>query len=302
MFGFISLNKPVGFTSHDCVAKMRRLLNTRKIGHGGTLDPAAIGVLPIAVGKATRLLQFLPQNKAYRARIRFGVTTNTDDLAGEIIHTASKVNLNKEQIIDSLPNFLGAIAQVPPMYSAIKRDGRKLYELARKGETIEVPSRTVEIYKLELLNYFPGDFPEIEVDIDCSAGTYIRAIARDLGAMLAVGGTLANLIRTQSCGLTLDNSLTFEQLTARLANKEFELISPKLLLNHLPLIKLVEPEAIRWCQGQKINLPTVILREEVRLFLDRYIATYREDNTFLGISTLIDNGSDFQLKPKIVCI
>lgn len=303
MFGFISLNKPVGFTSHDCVAKMRRLLNTRKIGHGGTLDPAATGVLPIAVGKATRLLQFLPQDKAYRARIRLGVTTNTDDLEGEIIQTASSIDLNKQQIIDTLSNFVGTIEQVPPMYSAIKRNGRKLYELARKGETVEVPQRTVKISKLELINYFPGDFPELEVDISCSAGTYIRAIARDLGAMLGIGGTLANLIRTKSCGLKLDDSLTFEQLTTQLQHDQFKLITPELLLNHLPSIKLIKPEAIRWCQGQKINLSTVTLTEQsIVATTNNYVTTYGEDNTFLGISILIKETTDFQLKPKIVCV
>ena len=303
MFGFIDLNKPAGFTSHDCVAKMRRLLNTRKIGHGGTLDPAATGVLPIAVGKATRLLQFLPQDKAYRARIRLGVTTNTDDLEGEIINTASEVNLNREKVAESLQNFVGTIEQVPPMYSAIKRNGKKLYELARKGETVEVASRTVEIEKLELLNYFPGDFPELEVNINCSPGTYIRAIARDLGSMLGVGGTLANLIRTKSCGMELDDSLTFEQLEQQLQNNQFKLIPPERLLNHLKSIKLVNLESIRWCQGQAINLSIEDKSDrEILSTTGNYLATYQEDNTFLGISVLIHNQTEFKLKPKVVCV
>ncbi len=303
MFGLIDLNKPAGFTSHDCVAKMRRLLNIRKIGHGGTLDPAATGVLPIAVGKATRLLQFLPQDKAYRARIRLGVTTNTDDLEGEIINTASEVNLNYQQVADSLQNFVGTIEQVPPMYSAIKRNGKKLYELARKGETVEIPSRTVEIEKLELLNYFPGDFPEIEVDINCSPGTYIRAIARDLGSILGVGGSLANLIRTKSCGMQLDDSLTFEQLEEQLQNNRFKLIPPEQLLNHLKSIKLVKSDALCWCQGQAINL-SVENQSDREIFstTSDYLVTYHEDNTFLGISVLIGDRTDFKLKPKVVCV
>ncbi|MEN9870653.1 MAG: tRNA pseudouridine synthase, partial [Cyanobacteriota bacterium] len=138
MFGFINLNKPTGFTSHDCIAKLRKLLNNRKIGHGGTLDPAATGVLPIAVGKATRLLQFLPAPKAYQARIRLGVTTTTDDLEGEIIKQVDRFDLDQEQIINCLQGFIGTIEQVPPIYSAIKKDGRKLYDLARKGEEITV--------------------------------------------------------------------------------------------------------------------------------------------------------------------
>ncbi|MEO1006810.1 MAG: tRNA pseudouridine(55) synthase TruB, partial [Cyanobacteria bacterium J06638_38] len=182
MFGFINLNKPVDFTSHDCVAKLRKLLNTKKIGHGGTLDPAATGVLPIAVGKATRLLQFLPTPKAYRARIRLGVTTTTDDLEGDVIHSIPQVKLAKDQVLDSLNSFLGIIEQVPPIYSAIKKNGKKLYELARKGEKVTVEPRTVTISKIELLNIYETEFYELEVEIHCSAGTYIRAIARDLGA------------------------------------------------------------------------------------------------------------------------
>ena len=174
MFGFINLNKPAGFTSHDCVAKLRRLLNIKKIGHGGTLDPAATGVLPIAVGKATRLLQFLPKPKAYRAVIRFGLTTTTDDLEGEVLTTTSTAHLTKAQVVAGLKQFVGAIAQVPPMYSAIKRDGKKLYELARKGESVDIPARKIFIEKIELLNFVPGEAAQVEVEIRCSPGTYDR--------------------------------------------------------------------------------------------------------------------------------
>ena len=303
MFGFIALNKPAGFTSHDCVAKMRRLLNIRKIGHGGTLDPAATGVLPIAVGKATRLLQFLPEAKGYRARIRLGMTTNTDDLEGEVTNITSAVNLDERQIINSLQSFVGTIEQVPPMYSAIKRNGKKLYELARKGETVEVPSRTVEITKLKLLNYFPGEFPELKVDINCSSGTYIRAIARDLGEMLEVGGTLANLIRTESCGLTLDDSLTFEQIDRQLQNNSFQLIPPSQLLKHLTPVKLIESDAHRWCQGQAIDLSVAALNIPEKLLLTgNYVATYQDDWRFLGISILSKNQTEVMLKPKVVCV
>nr|MDJ0569975.1 tRNA pseudouridine(55) synthase TruB [Pleurocapsa sp. MO_192.B19] len=233
MFGFINLNKPVGFTSHDCVAKLRKLLNTKKIGHGGTLDPAATGVLPVAVGKATRLLQFLPEPKAYRARIRLGVTTTTDDLEGEVINSVAVVDFESEEIIASLNNFVGKIEQIPPIYSAIKKEGKKLYELARKGEDVVVEPRTITITKIELLNIYRADFYELEVEIHCSPGTYIRAIARDLGKMLGVGGTLADLIRTESCGMQLNNSITFEQIENQLQQQTFSLIQPSLLLSHL---------------------------------------------------------------------
>ena len=301
MFGFINLNKPAGFTSHDCVAKLRKLLNTKKVGHGGTLDPAATGVLPIAVGKATRLLQFLPESKAYRARIRLGVTTTTDDLEGEVVTSVAVVNLETSQIVASLNNFIGTIDQVPPIYSAIKKDGKKLYELARKGEQIEVEPRTVKIAKIELLNIDRTNGYEIEVDIDCGAGTYIRAIARDLGKQLGVGGTLASLVRTQSCGMQLNDSLTFEQIEARLQQQTFALIEPSLVLNHLDAVCLSDRDSQLWCQGQLIDLDKAQTNSDLTLKHNSYLATY-QDNTFLGISILYERNNVLKIKPKIVCV
>ncbi|WP_036479453.1 tRNA pseudouridine(55) synthase TruB [Myxosarcina sp. GI1] len=298
MFGFINLDKPAGFTSHDCVAKLRRLLNTKKIGHGGTLDPAATGVLPIAVGKATRLLQFLPETKAYRARIRLGMTTTTDDLEGEVVATTSTSNLDEKTIKASLTNFVGTIEQVPPIYSAIKRDGKKLYELARKGEIVDVPPRTVAIEKIELITWdLAAEFPEVEVNIICSPGTYIRAIARDLGKILGMGGTLASLIRTESCGMRLETSLTFADLGQQLQHNTFKAIAPEQILTHLSSVILERLEAKKWCQGQAIaiSVDRLILRRS-----NNYIATYDEERNFLGISNLVENGS-FTVKPK-VCI
>ena len=301
MFGFVNLNKPVGLTSHDCVAKLRKLLNTKKIGHGGTLDPAATGVLPVAVGKATRLLQFLPEPKAYRARIRLGVTTTTDDLEGEVIKSVAAVDLEPGEILASLNNFVGTIEQMPPIYSAIKKEGKKLYELARIGEDIVVEPRTITITKIELLNIYRADFFELEVEIDCGPGTYIRAIARDLGAMLGVGGTLANLIRTESCGMQLNNSITLEQIASQLQQQTFSLIQPTLVLNHLDAVTLEEAESIRWCQGQLIDLTKATTSVQPSACKENsYLVTYQADRTFLGISILIKRNDIFKLKPKIV--
>ncbi|MGL5035536.1 MAG: tRNA pseudouridine(55) synthase TruB, partial [Microcystaceae cyanobacterium] len=158
MFGFINLNKPLSWTSHDCVAQVRRLLKIRKVGHGGTLDPLATGVLPIAVGKVTRLLSYLPTRKAYRATVRFGIQTTTDDLEGEIIRNAIASDLTLEQIEPHLGQFLGTITQIPPQYSAIHRDGKRLYDLARQGKVVEVPSRLVEIFKVEILDWRSQDY------------------------------------------------------------------------------------------------------------------------------------------------
>ena len=299
MFGFINLNKPAGFTSHDCVAKLRKLLNTKKVGHGGTLDPAATGVLPVAIGKATRLLQFLPESKAYRARIRLGVTTTTDDLSGEVIQTTAKVNLEANQIINSLNNFSGTIEQVPPIYSAIKKDGKKLYELARKGEQITVEPRTVKISKIELLNIDRSN-DEIEVDINCGPGTYIRSIARDLGEQLGVGGTLASLIRTKSCGMVLNDSVTFEQIETQIQQQTFTLIEPSLVLSHLDAVRLSDRDSQLWCQGQLIDLDNAQTDSDFSKH-NSYLVTYK-DHTFLGISILYERNNVLKVKPKIVCV
>lgn len=302
MFGFINLNKPVGFTSHDCIAKLRKLLNIRKIGHGGTLDPAATGVLPVAVGKATRLLQFLPEPKAYRARIRLGVTTTTDDLEGEVLQTVSTSNITENQIINHLDSFIGTIEQVPPIYSAIKKNGKKLYELARKGEEVAVEPRTVTIASIKLLNIYRTEGYEVEVEIDCSPGTYIRAIARDLGEKLGVGGTLANLIRTESCGMHLENSVTFEQIESQLQQQAFTSIEPSLVLGHLDAVTLTENDSQLWCQGQLVDLAQAKTASHLSASnRESYLTTYSKDQTFLGISILYERDNILKIKPKIVC-
>ncbi len=310
MFGFINLYKPTGFTSHDCVSKVRRLINTKKVGHGGTLDPLATGVLPIAVGKATRLLQFLPETKVYRALIRLGMSTSTDDLEGEVISSHSASHISKEKISSFLDNFEGQIEQIPPMYSAIKKHGKKLYELARKGESVEVPPRIVNIYQIKILNFFPGEFPEVELEISCGPGTYIRAIARDLGAMLDVGGTLANLIRIESCGMKLEDSIDFDTINQQIHQNSLTLIDPGLILSHLEFISLNAHDAKRWCYGQTIDL---IDNESENcncnnlLFpeasdQDVYLRMYQENKIFLGIGLLENREGILASKPKVVCL
>jgi tRNA pseudouridine55 synthase len=302
MLGFINLNKPAGFTSHDCVARVRRLLKIKKVGHGGTLDPAATGVLPIAVGKATRLLQFLPDNKAYLARIRLGMKTTTDDLEGEIIETKSGVNLNLGQIEECLSQFVGKIEQIPPMYSAIKREGKKLYELARKGEIIDIPSRTVTIQRIEIINFFPGEFTELELAIFCGSGTYIRSIARDLGTVLGVGGTLASLIRTESCGMKLADSLTLEQLARQIERGTFQLIEPEKALQNLDTFFLNPTEANNWCQGQWIYLkPEKYLDKQLIKNTEYPIKIQQKYGDFLGIGICCFEGEKLKIMPKIVC-
>ena len=250
--GFINLYKPLDWTSHDCVAKLRRLLNTKKVGHGGTLDPKATGVLPVAVGRATKLLQYLPADKSYRAVFRFGVTTTTDDLEGEIVTQRSAAKLTLEAIEEVLPQFLGEIAQTPPIYSAIQVDGKRLYQLARQGKSIEVPSRQVTVHKLESQHWQPGEQPELTIGIDCGAGTYIRSLARDLGEAVGAGATLAGLVRTRSSGFELADSLTIEDLEQKLQENNFEPVAAEKAMRHLSAIALPRDLARRWRMGQKL--------------------------------------------------
>jgi tRNA pseudouridine55 synthase len=267
--GFLNLNKPFDWTSHDCVAKTRKLLRLKRVGHAGTLDPSATGVLPIALGKATRLLQYLPGNKAYKATIRLGVQTTTDDLEGEII--ASQIcAVSLADVETALKQFEGKIQQIPPSYSAIQVEGKRLYDLARKGEVVDVPARTVEIFQIEILDWRSGDFPELDIAIACGSGTYIRAIARDLGNVLQTGGTLAALTRTQSSGFDYSDSITFSDLEAG----TFQLTPPDAALQHLPSVTLAATSALKWCQGQRI--PVIDITGTVRV--------YHEDGLFLGIA------------------
>jgi tRNA pseudouridine55 synthase len=300
MFGFINLHKPQGWTSHDCVAKVRRLLNTRKVGHGGTLDPLATGVLPIAVGKATRLLSYLPSRKIYRAKVRFGMQTSTDDLEGEVLQTRSADHLTLSDIEPYFAQFLGQVTQIPPQYSAIQKDGKRLYELARQGKVVEVPSRQVEIFSLAVLNWLPGEFPALDLVITCGEGTYIRAIARDLGHLLGVGGTLAALERQESGGMNLEQSVTLEQLAAH----PTDLIPPEKALGYLPQISLDSLTAQRWCQGQKILLPPSAGQElAIASTLVPLIANLHEENDhYLGITEIVRLETLFYLSPKVVLI
>lgn len=316
MQGFLNLNKPPGITSHDCVVRVRRLLHLKRIGHGGTLDPAATGVLPLALGGATRLLQFLPQDKAYRATIRLGVSTTTDDLEGEIISTTPVQHLQRAEVEAALKQFVGKIAQVPPAYSAIQVKGKRLYELARSGKMVEAVARSVEIYQIEVLEWRAGAFPEIDLHIVCGPGTYIRALARDLGAFLQIGGTLASLTRTYSSGFHLADSLTFDQLAALVERGAFQPVSETIALRHLKAVILSLSNAHRWSQGQKIldfkwesletPLESVRTESQEKTCLKfpssskALVRVYREDASFLGIGKILNSANETLLLPQVV--
>jgi tRNA pseudouridine55 synthase len=217
--GLIVVDKPAGMTSHDVVARIRRLARTRRVGHGGTLDPMATGVLIIGVNRATRLLTYvIGSEKSYTATIRLGESTVTDDAEGDVTATASVAGVTDEAIRAGLAVQVGEIDQVPSAVSAIKINGERAYKRVRDGETVEIPARRITVYRLDVLGIRrPDDRDVVDVDIDvtCSSGTYIRAIARDLGASLQVGGHLTALRRTSVGGMALDAASTLEQLEER---------------------------------------------------------------------------------------
>ena len=292
MFGFLNLNKPLQWTYHDCVGKVRRILKQKKVGHGGTLDPLATGVLPIAVGKATRLLPYLPSEKRYQAVVRFGVQTDSDDLEGKVIAEQSAHHVTLDEIKAELPHFLGKIRQIPPQYSAIQVDGKRLYQLARAGIACDVPSREVEIFKLQVVDWRSGEKPELTLTVDCGEGTYIRALARDLGDRLGVGATLAGLERQLSCGMDISQSITLDDLQGAINTQTPPpFLDSRQTLAHLPLVSL-EPDFVkRWHQGQRLlipELPIGIVRVE------------DDQQTFLGIAIVTDELYGTVLRPKVV--
>ena len=209
MNGIIIIDKPQEWTSNDVVSRLRRVFNTRRIGHGGTLDPMATGVLPVFVGRATRGVEFFEHaQKVYETTIRFGLTTDTEDITGKVL-TETAVTLTENDLLAVLPRFRGEILQVPPMYSAIKVNGQKLYDLARKGREVERQARPITIHELELLE-FAGN--EARLRIRCSKGTYIRTLCKDIGEALGCGGCMAALRRVEAGEYTLEGSIPLRQL------------------------------------------------------------------------------------------
>lgn len=254
LFGFLNVYKPKDMTSHDVVGVLRRITKIKQIGHTGTLDPFAQGVLPICIGKATRLIEFLDDEKEYMAEISFGKCTDTYDLDGQTV-TECDSTLTQEDVIEGLKAFKGDILQTPPIYSALKVKGKKLYEYARAGEEVKIEPRMVTIEKAELQD-FDSENQKANVLIKCSKGTYIRSIAHDLGQNLGVGAHLTKLVRTQAGKFFIDKTVHLDDI------KSFEdvkqnLINPPDMLD-LPTLKINEDEHEKVLRGQffdtKMNL------------------------------------------------
>lgn len=238
LFGFLNIYKPVGMTSHDVVAVLRRVTKIKQIGHTGTLDPFAEGVLPICIGKATRLIEYLQDDKEYLATVQFGAATNTFDLDGEKVFTSDK-KVSRDDIKEGLKSFEGEILQLPPIFSAIKVKGKKLYEYARKGEEVEIQPRKVVIENIELKN-FDEELQQAQILLKCSKGTYIRSIANDLGKNLGCGGYLIKLIRTQAGKFRVENSVQLDgiDVESNLINPLDILSLPKIAVDNDDLAKI----------------------------------------------------------------
>ena len=210
MNGIVIVDKPQGWTSQDVVSKLRGVFGTRRIGHGGTLDPMATGVLPVFVGRATRGVEFFEHaEKTYEAVLRLGLTTDTEDITGTVLEE-NPVNVSKEQLLAVLEQFRGEIEQIPPMYSALKVNGQKLYDLARQGKEVERKSRKITIFRLECLSF---DGQEAKLLVHCSKGTYIRTLCKDIGQALGCGGCMAALRRVQAGEYTIEQAVSLQELT-----------------------------------------------------------------------------------------
>ncbi len=252
LHGFLIIDKPAGWTSHDVVARARRLLNERRIGHAGTLDPAATGVLPLAVGSATRVVEYLAESsKTYLAEITFGVATDSHDADGQVTDLQDATALTRDLVEGALPPFRGPLRQIPPMHAAIKIGGKRLYELARRGEAIERQPRAIEIHELRLIAW---EAPVATLVVDCSKGTYIRALARDLGAALGVGAHLSNLIRLRTGPFVLDDALTLTQLAHLPLPWGWPVVAfhPDTVLTEWPALILDHAASIDWGHGKPI--------------------------------------------------
>jgi tRNA pseudouridine55 synthase len=264
--GLVVVDKPGGMTSHDVVARVRRLAGTRKVGHAGTLDPMATGVLVLGVNRATRLLGHLTlTDKRYDATIRLGVATTTDDAEGEAVETHPTQGLTEEAVRASLSSYVGEIDQVPSSVSAVKVDGKRAYARVRAGEDVDLPARRVTIHALEVTAI---DLPTVEISVHCSSGTFIRAIARDLGAALGVGGHLTALRRTAVGPFAVDHAATLDELT-----DDFRVVPIAAAARvAFPACDLDETQAADVRVGRALDLP-----------LDATTALFAPDGEFLAL-------------------
>ena len=293
MDGILVINKPAGYTSHDCIAILRGITGIRKMGHTGTLDPNATGVLPVCLGKATKLIEYMDAgSKSYRAKVRFGIVTDTQDIWGTELENPFEnayehlMKLDFQTVSNALSTFEGKISQVPPAYSAVFVDGRRAYDIARGGGKVELKARKITVHSIGL-NDFDFEKHEAEFDITCSRGTYVRTICKDLGEILGCGACLSGLERTMACGFGLDEALDLEEARKMSAEAVLSRLLPvERAIGDMQKIYLSEKESVSYLNGMTLKMdPTGYLQKEPS-------AVYY-NNKLLGISQFIKDS----LKP-----
>lgn len=294
MTGIICLDKPRDMTSFMAVKKASRLLGVKKAGHTGTLDPMATGVLVVMLGYSTRFIELLPEHKkSYTARVKLGITTDTLDITGKIL-SESPVNVTKEQLLSVTENFKGEILQTPPMYSALKKDGERLYDLARKGIEIEREQRKITIEKLEIYDFNGIEF---SMDVTCSAGTYIRSLCDDIGAKLGCGAVMTELRRTSANGFSIENSVTLEELEKLVSEIRTDEVvtSVETALISYPEITVTNPQANRFHNGGALDY--------ARLHGDYPVGIYRvysPQRKLLGLGEIKEEKSDLSVRRVLI--
>lgn len=290
--GIINLKKEAGMTSHDAVFKLRKILHEKKIGHGGTLDPDVVGVLPIAVGKATRVIEYMTESgKQYEGEITLGYSTTTEDASGEVVEISRiPADLTEDSVDQAMATFLGTITQIPPMFSAVKVNGRKLYEYARANETVERPQRQVSIAQFQRTSplTFTDTTCRFRFKVICSKGTYVRTLAVDLGKSLGLASHMSSLVRTASSGLTLEKAYRLSDIAEMVSEEDMSFLLPiKYGVADLPQVNLTMEDKTEISFGRKITLPTQ----------DPLVAAFYEDDL---VAILEARGDSY--KPRKVLI
>ena len=275
--GVLNVYKEKGYTSHDVVAKLRGIVGQKKIGHTGTLDPEAEGVLPVALGKGTRLVELLTEKeKTYEAVMRLGVSTDTQDMTGVILKE-SEVSVTEEEIKNAASSFIGDQLQIPPMYSALKVNGKKLYELAREGKEVERKARPVHFYQIEILEIH---LPLVKMRVSCSKGTYIRTLCHDMGEKLGCGGAMEALLRTKSGDFTLEQSMTLQETeeAVKAGTIEEKIISIEEVLSSYPAVYAKEEGDRLLANGNPLH--EGLVKGDVR---EGWVRMYTSSGVFTGI-------------------
>ncbi|NLK00261.1 MAG: tRNA pseudouridine(55) synthase TruB [Clostridia bacterium] len=297
--GVVNLLKPPGMTSHDAVILLRKIFKQKRVGHTGTLDPAASGVLPVCVGKATRLAEYaLQYDKSYRAEMILGVETSTQDMEGEILGVTDASSVSKEQICEIIKNFKGVIKQIPPAFSAVKHEGKKSYELARKGLEVPLKKREVNIKKIDIVRFYPErPHPRAVLDIHCSKGTYIRTLCSDIGEQLGKCAALNFLIRTASGPFDLESTVTIEELSHRGSKY---LLPASYLVMDLPLLLLDRFDVKSISNGRQIIVRDINLCKDIPSNTQMRLMY---NNKLVAIGLLVRNEKNEAIvKPKKVLV